>query len=122
MIQPLKITFSTSKGDNEYTIKVPSVGQFYDIEVNKQLFGKGVYGAIIKTNTRAAQNAADMIDIEAHLHVLLPESFFKDDLKAESFQDLGIEDFKQIKIAYIEQFLPWWNEIQDLLKVGTDDE
>lgn len=122
MIQPLKITFTTHKGDNEYFIKVPNVGQFYDIELNKQLFGKGVYSAIIKTNTLSAQQAADMIDIEAHLKVLMPESFFKDDLKAATFEDLGIEDYNQIKRTYINVFLPWWTQIQDSLKINQDDE
>lgn len=120
MIQPLTIIFSTSKGDNEYVIKPPSVGQFYDIEVNKQLFGKGMYGAVIKTNTISAQHAADMIDIEAHLRVLMPEEFFKD-LKSESFQDLGIEDYNQLRTTYINVFLPWWKEIQDVLKLEDDD-
>ena len=119
MIQPLKITFSTSKGDNVYVIKPPSVGQFYDIEVNKQLFGKGVYGAVIKTNTLNAQHAADMIDIEAHLRVLMPQEFF-DDLKTESFQDLGIEDYNRIRKTYVNDFLPWWKQIQDLLKLEDD--
>ena len=122
MIQPLKITFSTAKGDNEYIIKPPSVGQFYDIEVSKQLFGKGVYNSVIKTPTLNAQRAADMIDIEAHLRVLMPESFFKEDLKAETFKDLGLEDYKNLKETYIAVFVPWWNEIQDLLKVKEDDD
>ena len=122
MIQPLKITFSTQKGDNEYIIKAPNVGQFYDIEVNKQMFGKGVYGAIIKTSTLSAQQAADMIDIEAHLKVLMPESFFKEDLKVESFQELGIDDYNQLKGTYIDVFLPWWTQIQDSLKINQDDD
>ena len=121
MIQPLKINFSTSRGDNEYTIKPPTVGQFYDIEVNKQIYGKGVYGAVIKTTTHSAQNAADMIDIEAHLRVLMPEEFFKDDLKVESFQDLGIEDYHALRTSYLKQFMPWWNEILDLLKLKDDE-
>lgn len=119
MIQPLKIIFTTVKGDNQYVIKPPSVGQFYDIEVNKQLFGRGVYGAVIKTNTMSAQQAADMIDIEAHLRVLMPKEFF-DDLKVESFQDLGIEDYNRIRTTYVNDFLPWWKEIQDLLKLDGD--
>ena len=119
MIQPLKITFSTSKGDNEYIIKPPTVGQFYDIEVNKQLFGKGVYSAVIKTNTMNAQSAADMIDIEAHLRVLMPAEFFKD-LKSETFQDLDIVDYNVLRTTYVKEFLPWWKSIQDLLQL--DDE
>ena len=119
MIQPLKITFTTSKGDNEYVIKPPSVGQFYDIEVNKQVFGKGVYSAVIKTNTMSAQHAADMIDIEAHLRVLMPKEFFED-LKAETFTDLGLEDYNRLRETYLNDFLPWWKEIQDLLKLEGD--
>ena len=122
MIQPLKITFQTIKGENQYEIKCPNVGQFYDIEVTKQVLGKGFYSSIVSTTTAGAQNAADMIDIESHLKVLMPESFFKDDLKCESFKDLGLQDYNEIKKTYIKHFLPWWREIHDILKMDKIDE
>ncbi len=118
MIESLKISFNTSSGTNEYQIKIPSIGDFYDIEVSKQILGKGFYTNIVKTNTFGAQNAADMIDIEAHLSVLIPD--FIKDLKVKNFKDLGINDYNNIRQAYIDQFVPWWNKIHDSLKIDED--
>ena len=118
MISKVKLTFNTTKGDNSYEISVPSVGEFYDIEVNKQMLGKGFYSSIVQTGTVGAQHAADMIDIESHLTVLCPELI--KDLKCTSFKDLGIEDYNEIKNVYIKDFIPWWKQIQDLLRVEED--
>lgn len=120
MIQPLKLTFNTTQGDNQYTIKMPTVGNFYDIEVNKQVLGKGFYSSVVKTNTVSAMHAADMIDIEAHLSVLCPDLL--KDLKARSFKDLGLEDYNEIKKVYIKDFVPWWEKIHKLLKDAEKDE
>jgi len=119
MIQPLKLEFNTTRGQNSYTINTPTVGQFYDIEVTKQVLGKGFYASIVSTSTNGAQNAADMIDIEAHLAVLCPDMM--KDLKCESFKDLGLVDYNEIKRVYIKSFLPWWKEIQDILKENDDE-
>ena len=118
MIQPLKLTFSTSKGDNTYTINLPSVGQFYDIEVSKQVLGKGFYASIVSTSTAGAQHAADMIDIESHLSVLCPDLLKH--LQCESFKDLGIVDYNHIKETYIKDFIPWWKQIHELLQIKKD--
>lgn len=119
MIQPLKLSFTTTQGTNEYSINAPTVGQFYDIEVSKQILGKGFYNSIVKTNTFGAQNAADMIDIEAHLTVLVPD--FVKDIKVKTFKDLGIQDYNQIREVYIDNFIPWWKNIHESLKINEDE-
>jgi hypothetical protein len=118
MIQPLNLTFSTTKGDNTYSIKIPNVGEFYDIEVNKQILGNGLYSSIVKTNTIGAQHAADMIDIEAHLSVLCPD--LMKDLNSSSFKELGLMDYNEIKKVYIKDFIPWWKKIQDMLRIDEN--
>ena len=113
-MEQLHFKVQTTEGDNTYIIKLPTVGQYSDIEATKQILGKGFYNGIVSTNTMASVNAADMIDVEAHLTVLCPE--FIKDLKVKSFRDLGLADFKNIRDAYIEQFIPWWKEIIDILR------
>jgi hypothetical protein len=73
-----------------------------------------MYNQLASTNTSQAQSAADMVDIEATLTVLVPD--FIKDLKSNSFEELGIKDYAEIRSLYIEQILPWWNEM--LKQVG----
>jgi len=96
----------------EYPINFPTVGQYYDIEASKQILGKGFYNSIIQSNLVSASYAADMIDIESFLSVLCPQ--LMDDLKCKSFKDLGIKDYLELKKAYEEQFVPWWNDVMKL--------
>ena len=113
-MEQLKFTVKTAEGDNNYTIKLPTVGQYSDIEATKQILGKGFYNNIVNTNTISSVNAADMIDIEANLTILCPE--FIKDLKVKSFRELGLEDYKNIREAYVDQFVPWWKEAIGVLK------
>lgn len=95
--------------DKSYIINVPTVGQYYDIEASKQVLGKGFYNSIIQSNMITASHAADMIDIESFLTILAPD--FIKDLIPKSFKDLGAEDYIELKNAYEEQFIPWWEDV-----------
>jgi hypothetical protein len=99
---------------NNYTIKFPNVGQIEDIECTKQLISKGMYSSLMQMGTRAANDTLDMIDMEAFFSILCPD--LVKDLKSDSFRDLGIVDFMELKKAYIKQFVPWWVEIQKILR------
>ena len=57
----------------EYTVPFPNVGQYYRIESLKQTLTNGMYNTMLMSNSVAAQNALDMIDIEAAFTVLCPE-------------------------------------------------
>lgn len=96
----------------EYPINFPTVGQYYDIEASKQVLGKGFYNAIIQSNMKTALHAADMIDIEATLTILAPQ--LMEDLKCKSFKDLGIKDYLELRDAYEQQFIPWWEDVLKL--------
>lgn len=113
-MEQLNFNVKTAEGDNDYIIKLPTVGQYSDIEATKQILGKGFYNGIVNTNTISSLNAADMIDIEAHLTILCSD--FIKDLKVKSFRELGLDDYKNIREAYVKQFVPWWKEAIDVLK------
>ena len=103
---------------NEYQIKFPTVGKFRRIEALKQALSNGMYSALVKTNTESAQSAADMIDIESIITIVCPP--LMKDLKCESFEDLGMKDYSELKVAFENQFMPWWNGI--LKEVGLSFE
>lgn len=92
----------------EYPISIPTPGQYYDIEAMKQILGKGFYNGIVQSPLQSAQNAQEMIDIEAFLSVLC-EKIIKDE--KVPFRDLGIIDYLVIKEAYNAQFVPWWESV-----------
>ena len=58
---------------HEYKMSFPTVGQYYEIETQKQFLGRGYYNTLLGNRTQAAADALDMIDIEATLTVMLPE-------------------------------------------------
>ena len=94
---------------NEYSLKFPTVGGYRRIQSLKQVLSSNTYSSLISTGTHEAQDAADMIDIEATLTVLCPRII--EDLKCSSFEDLGLVDYIELRKAYAEQVSPWWNNI-----------
>lgn len=105
---------------NSYPISFPTVGDYYAIEASKQSLSLGFYNSLSESSVVSAYNATDMIDIEATLTILCPQLI--KDLKCESFRKLGIKDYLMIKQAYIEQFVPWWKSIQELLNPKKNNE
>jgi hypothetical protein len=95
----------------EYVIEIPTAGKYYDIEATKQILGKGFYNSIVGSPLQSASNAQEMIDIESNLSILSPK--IVEDLKVP-FRDLGIADYLELKKAYDEQFVPWWESVLKL--------
>ena len=110
-------TLTLNVKGNSYTIKFPTVGEFRQIESLKQVLSNGMYNQLATTTTTQAQHAADMIDIEATLTVLAPDLI--KDLKCTNFSDLGIKDYTELRNIYVNDFLPWWNEL--LKEIGLND-
>jgi len=112
---------------NKYIVEFPNVGQFQNVETMKQVLSKGMYGALINTGTVTASEALDMVDIEAHLSILIKNDgsrknpLFKD-LKCESFGELGLEDYLELKQVYKDKFVPWWSSILELLQPKKEQE
>lgn len=111
-----KILFKvkTSTVQNEYEINLPTVGQYRDIEVYKQMLSNGMYASLVTSATNSAMNALDIIDIEATLRVLCPK--FMEDLKCE-IRDLSLKDFAVIKEAFNRDVKPLADEIEKLMKI-----
>lgn len=107
---------------NQYNLKFPNVGGYKQIQINKQLLSNNTYKSLIQTVEHVgSQFAADMIDIEATLLVIAPEQFFKD-LQSKSISEMGLVDFNELRTAYIEQIVPWWNNIEKALSLYGSDE
>lgn len=113
-----KIIVLRVKGNN-YEVKFPNVGQFQDIESLKQVLSKGMYSALMNTNTVSAFEVLDMVDMEAYLTVLTPKLI--EDLKCKSFGELGLEDYLELKKVYKESFVPWWNSILELINPKREE-
>lgn len=103
----------------EYTVKYPTVGQYYQIEAMKQSLSRGMYNSMVTSPAFSAQNALDMIDIEATLAILLP-GFIKD-LKVKNFSELDIRDYKEIRDEFVSKITPYFKEISELLR-GVGEE
>jgi hypothetical protein len=97
---------------HEYTIKYPTVGQYYNIEALKQSLGRGNYNMMLQSPLRSVQDALDMIDIEATLTIMCPDLI--KDLKVP-ITELDVRDFVAVKDAYIKQVAPFFKSINDAL-------
>lgn len=95
--------------ENEYTVKVPSMGQIIDIEANKVAFSNGQYNSLVKANTIASNQALDMIDTAATMLVLIPE--LKEDLKFKSIFDLPMDKTVKFLEIYKNQIEPWYSKL-----------
>lgn len=104
---------------NSYNIKFPNVGDFRKIESLKQVLSNGMYSTLLATQTNLASRALDIVDIEATFTILCPD-FLEKELESESFDKLGMKDFNELRKAYSDQFVPWWNG--NLKEVGLLNE
>jgi len=102
----------TVKG-RQYKIEFPNVRRFKELETMKQMLSNGMYGNLLKTQTVASFSALDMIDVEAFVTVMIPDLL--KDMKCDSVSDMGLDDYAELKAAYDEQVIPWWNEIMDVV-------
>lgn len=106
-------TISLRIKSNSYEISFPNIGQFQTIESLKQVLSKGMYAGLMNTTTVSAFEVLDMVDMESYFSVLCPKLI--EDLKCKTFGELGLEDYLELKKIYQESFMPWWNEILDML-------
>ena len=101
----------TLKG-RSYEMTFPRVGEYRTIQTLKQTLSFNTYGSLSRNQMRASEDALDMIDMEAYFSVLCPK--LEKDLKC-AFSELGLLDYLELRKVFKEQFLPWWNEVEELL-------
>ena len=99
---------------NKYTIEFPTVGVFQNIETMKQVLSNGMYSSLMGMHTVSASESLDMVDMESYFTVLAPKLI--KDLKCDSFGQLGLEDYLELKEIYNKSFMPWWEQILELLQ------
>lgn len=99
---------------NTYTIKVPTVGDMIDIERLRMILSGGYYNEMMRTTTTSAQESLLIIDIQACFSVLCPK--LMEDLKCEDVKKLAVDDYRILRLAYTEKFVPWWNSWLKLFK------
>ena len=97
---------------NEYTISIPNPGQLVDIESQKAILSSGLYADIMNSGTLGSNYSLDVIDIQAYLSVLCPE--LMKDMKVPT-REMDLFDFRELRDAYVEQFVPWVNEWMTVL-------
>ena len=99
---------------NQYMVSFPRVGEYRSIEIMRQTLSLNTYSGMARSMMVSSEESLDMIDIEAYFSVLCPKLI--EDLKCDSFSELGILDYKELKDLFKKQFIPWWNEIENLLR------
>jgi hypothetical protein len=97
----------------KFEIEFPNVGKYRSIESLKQSLSMGEYGNMLRSAINTSDEALDMIDMEAYFTILCPQIFKL--LKCNSFGELGLKDYMEIKDAYKTQFIPWWTGIEEIL-------
>lgn len=105
---------------NKYEIKDVKVGNFIDFEKAKAQLSGGLYGHIFRMGTVAGDEALTMIDIESFFIAFCPNVL--KDLKCNSFRDLGVKDYNEIKKVYVEVLVVWYNNYVNSLRPKKDEE
>lgn len=103
----------TVKGNN-YTIKVPEIGHMIDIERLRMVLSGGYYFEMLKNNTFTSQESLMVIDIQSTFSILCPQ--LMEDLQCSDLKKLSATDYKELRKAYVDKFMPWWNNWLNILK------
>jgi hypothetical protein len=110
----LVIATPDGKVENKYMVEWPTIQQMIDIESMKLMLSKGKYTEMIITGTVWMQRALNYIDLIAYFSILCPG--LVKDLKVD-IRSLEVSDTHEgLLKAYQNQFLPWWNEYEKMIK------
>lgn len=121
MERTLSFTVKSDSAENVYNLSIPNTGKLREIERLKSIMTGGQYGSIIGNRTLDAKEALDNVDMMANLTVICPDLIKH--LKVNSWDELDPFDFKELKKAYDEQFVPWYAAFKAALRsVDSDDQ
>ena len=96
--------------DRKYFLSFPTVDQFIQIEAMKMSLSSGMYGQMIKAQSRTGNMALDLVDAFSTFLVMLPELKAEGGLP-EDINSLQPHQIAQLLIAFKTQFYPWFNKI-----------
>lgn len=101
------------KVKNKYVVEWPTIQQMIDIESMKLMLSKGRYTDMIMTGTVWMQRALNYIDLIAYFSILCPKLLknLKVDIRSIEVSDAH----KGLLKVYQDQFLPWWNEYEEMI-------
>lgn len=96
--------------DKRYFITFPTVDQFIQIEAMKMSLSNGMYGQMMKAQSRTSNMALDLIDAFSTFLVVLPE-LKGDGGLPEDINSLTPNQIAQLLVAFKTQYYPWFNGI-----------
>lgn len=96
--------------DKKYFVLFPTVDQFIQIEAMKVSLSNGMYGQMMKAQSRTGNMALDLIDAFSTFLVLLPELKGEGGLP-EDVNTLTPTQIAQLLVAFKTQYYPWFNKI-----------
>lgn len=109
-------TLDLSFNDKDYTINFPKTGQLMKIEALKAKLLFGEQSTVIDAGTADGDYAYQLANMEAHLTVVSKEMI--EDLNVKSISELDAIDSAQLLDAFMEQYLPWFNDWRTILQNG----
>lgn len=99
---------------NEYEVTYPNTGQLIDIELLKSKIADGNYDTLRFSINPLFQEQANKIDMIATFNILVPE--LKNNLNVKSLFHLTEEQSDELLKVYLDQFLPWYTPIKEMIK------
>lgn len=106
--------------ENRYEVEWPTIDQIIQIEALKLQLSRGKYTEMLLASTRGAERALNYIDMCSYLSVMCPKLI--KDLKVDIRNLDTIDVDKGLMKVYVEQFIPWWNQYEDAVKVEDSSE
>src|ERR1700741_39694 len=105
---------------NSYTIKFPTVGEFFDIESRRIQLSSGTYHQMLRSTLVSAQTALDLIDMVSTISVMVPK--LQEDIKAKTLIDLDLIDSLELLKVYREDISPFIESWMKLVRSGGTEE
>lgn len=118
--EPLEMpsnTITVKIGPNDYDIKIPTNGQFIDIETRKAKLTDGSHSQML-FGGGAAQQAYMLTEVAATFTILTPKLLT--DLNVLSILDLDPIQTKSLVKAYTEVVYPWLTQIRAVANEDVD--
>lgn len=105
-------------GSNEYVAKFPNSGQLMDMDILRAQITNEKYEYFKYSLTPSFQKTALKADMIAAFNTVIPQ--LKKDLNVTSLFLLEEDQMNDLIKVYTEDFLPWFEEISDVLNKPKD--